>query len=163
NQESKPAIAFDGANYFVAWSDSRFREYHDFYGFPQFRIFGGRLSLTGEILDPNGLLLSEHKTEGPRPEFGPAVAAMPGQFLSVWSERTANESVEVRGVLIPASGAPGKLANFDITSGENGYAPHATADANGYFVVWQRYVDFGSKIYGTRVFPDGRVETQNGF
>ena len=45
----RPAVAFDGTNYLVAWSDARTGS---------FDVYGARVSTTGSVLDPAGFAIS---------------------------------------------------------------------------------------------------------
>jgi large repetitive protein len=68
------AIASDGTNYLVVWTDRRLSTDGD--------IFGTRLSSTGTILDATGIAIDT----GSGPQSRPAVAFAGGTFVVVWED-----------------------------------------------------------------------------
>jgi hypothetical protein len=65
----KPALAFDGANYFLAWEDSRLGDDN--------RIYGARVSAAGAVLDPSGILISVAPPPPPSPPPPPPPPSQP--------------------------------------------------------------------------------------
>jgi hypothetical protein len=65
----KPALAFDGANYFLAWEDSRLGDDHP--------IYGARVSAAGAVLDPSGILISVAPPPPPSPPPPPPPPSQP--------------------------------------------------------------------------------------
>jgi hypothetical protein len=78
HEESQPAVAFDGTNFFVAWTDGRS-------GDPD--IFGSRVSPTGEVLDPAGVPIAQAPLEqhAPRLVFAGG-AGEAGLYLVAWED-----------------------------------------------------------------------------
>ena len=78
NDQTYPAVAFNGTRYLVVWEDNR--------GFAaadgDLDIFATRVLPTGMICDPNGIPVST----APQDQFDPAVAALGEDFLVVWQD-----------------------------------------------------------------------------
>lgn len=94
-----PAIAWDGANHFVAWADNR--------GEPTSDIYGARVrGSDGAVLDASGLAIS---TAGGQ-QTEPAVAWDGSHFLVVWQDRRSSTSYDIyaaqvmNGVVLDSSG-----------------------------------------------------------
>ncbi len=72
--QSVPGLASDGSDYFVAWNDQRSSAY------PQ--IIGTRVTAAGEVLDPNGIVISSGETST---NGAPAVAFDGTNYLVAYS------------------------------------------------------------------------------
>src|SRR6185436_3686769 len=72
NDQLTPAIAFDGTNYLVAWSDFRTANTDD--------IFAARVTKGGSVLDPIGIPVMQ----GQGDQLNPAVAWSGNTYLVVW-------------------------------------------------------------------------------
>jgi PASTA domain-containing protein len=59
--QSFPAVGFDGLDYFAAWDDNRDGSDFD----PQFKLYGTRVSTSGSVLDPGGMLVTGDQPSGP--------------------------------------------------------------------------------------------------
>jgi hypothetical protein len=70
--EAYPDVAWDGTNFFVVWSDDR--------DFTSYDIYGSRVTSSGEVLDPRGILISSE----PVMELVPAIAFNGSTYLVVW-------------------------------------------------------------------------------
>lgn len=96
SSQSSPAVAYDGANFFVVWQDDRSGT-----GFAD--IYGARVSETGTILETSGLAIAA----GPANELTPKITAMGGESsLVVYrgshsSSATNSERVLARLVQFP--------------------------------------------------------------
>jgi len=67
-----PAVASDGANFFVVWSQDKSGISYD--------IYGTRVTPDGEVLDPDGILICET----PQFEYYPSIAYNGSTYLVVW-------------------------------------------------------------------------------
>jgi hypothetical protein len=104
----KPAIAFDGTNYLVAWADARFG---------CCSIYGTRVSRDGSVLDPNGIAIA---TRG-REQVEPAVAFDGTNYMVAWADSRSYTShiygarvtpagrvLDARGVLLSTAPPPAR-------------------------------------------------------
>ena len=73
NEQSDPSIAFDGTNFFVAWTDRRG---------VSLDIYGARVSPGGGVVDVGGKAVST----ATGPQAVPAVAFDGTNYLVVWSD-----------------------------------------------------------------------------
>ena len=90
-QESA-ALAFDGMNYLVAWSDSRSGDYD---------IYGGRVSPAGSVLDPNGIAIST--AEGA--QWYPGVAFDGTNYLVAWGDLRSDTRGDIFGARMSPAGS----------------------------------------------------------
>jgi hypothetical protein len=67
-----PAVASDGTNFFVVWSQYKSEVSYD--------IYGTRVTPDGEVLDPDGILICET----PQFEYYPSIAYNGSTYLVVW-------------------------------------------------------------------------------
>ena len=74
NSQFQPAVAWDGAQYVVAWLDHRNDSYPNQ---PRGDIYGTRVDVNGNVLDPVGFAIAA----SPAPEENPAVAAAAGTTM----------------------------------------------------------------------------------
>jgi hypothetical protein len=73
--QGSPAVAFDGANYFVFWEDQRA-------GSPNWDIYGARVTPAGTVLEPGGIPISTYQ----QAQLTPAVAFDGTNYMVVWSD-----------------------------------------------------------------------------
>ena len=145
--QTKPAIAFGDTNYFVVWDDQR-PGIHD--------IYGGRVTIDGDILDGTGVQISNNNGTTP------AIAFDGTNYLVAWS--TSSPDIycarvnQLAGVLDPAGIAISTL------SGSQEY-PAVAFDGTNYLVVWKDNRNggiYGFDIYGSRVSTSGNVVDPSG-
>ena len=141
-----PAVAFGGTNYFVVWQDGRTGTYPD--------IYGARVTATGVLLEPGGLAVSTAVNS----QGAPAIAFDGTNYIVVWQDLRNGVSykiyaarVDVSGVVLDPGGIP------VCTAAGNQIAPAVVFDGTDYIVVWQDLRSGASDIYAARVSKTGTV------
>ena len=141
NNQETPAIAFDGNNYLVAWSDSR-------WGTPD--IYGARVSMTGVVLDPAGIGISSMT---PNAQTTPSLAFDGTNYVVAWADNRSNNS-DIYAASVTPGGAVLDATGFVITAGagpSTEVAPAIACSTTGVcFAVWQDLRTGASDIDGTR-------------
>ncbi len=148
NPQWTPAVAFDGTNYLVVWSDWRS-------GYC-FNIYCARVSPDGVVLDPQGILLSNQNYN----QWDPTVAFDGTNYLVVWEDvRASSANPGIYGARVTTSGTVLDPGGFPISlffiSMPDYVSSTIAFDGTNYLVVWSR--DSDRNIYGARVTPDGSV------
>jgi phosphoribosylformylglycinamidine (FGAM) synthase PurS component len=137
----EPAVAFDGANFLVVWTDGRCGA----------GIFGARVSRAGTVLDPAGIVIS---TAAYR-QSSPAIVFDGTNFLVVW-ERSSSD---IFGARVSQAGTvldPEGIA-ISIEEGVQD-VPAVAFDGTNSLVVWEdNRSDSAWDIYGARVSQAGTV------
>lgn len=114
--QTRPAVASDGASWFVVWEDGRSRTDTD--------VYGARVTTAGVVLDPLGILITEESVD----EVSPAVASDGSCFVVVWA--TSGQRIYARSVVGTQVGAAEELSL-------NGEAPSVAGSASGYLCAWR--------------------------
>jgi hypothetical protein len=145
-----PVVAFDGANYLVAWT-----EFADMDG----DVYAARVTPAGAVLDPAGIPVAV--LDGGQNVQGVAFGGT--DFVLVWSDTIDD------GNLLAARVSPAGVvldpAGITVSSGV-GWLAGASVAAVGpnVMVAWVDYGDDGaSRVLGARVTPTGAVPDGNGF
>src|SRR5439155_1590563 len=100
--QGEPALAFDGTNYLVAWTD-----YRNSYAYPD--LYGARVSPAGAVLDPNGIAISTAGYD----QYSPALAFDGTNYFAAWEGRQSG-NWDVFGARISRAGHvfdPGPIAS----------------------------------------------------
>jgi large repetitive protein len=145
NEQLKPAVAFDGANYLVAWGDARSGEY---------RVFAARVSRAGSVLDPSGITISGSGGANP------AIAFDGTNYLVAW-QSGAND---IYGARVSPAGIVLDSQGIAISTGPNYQLIPVIAFGGGnYLVAWTDYrAGATDDIYGARVSTAGVLLDSDG-
>ena len=136
----RPAVDWDGTNYFVVWESF------------ESRIYGARVSSSGTVLDPSAIAISNTDDASV-----PALAWNGSSHLIVWQD-TPPENTDILGARVDAGGhvLDTTAIPISIAAGHQQYADVA-GDGENWLVVWQDGRASTQDIYGARVSSDGTV------
>lgn len=116
---SNAKLAWNGSRYLVTWIDWRN------HSTTISDIYGARVSASGEILDPAGLIISK----SPLWQTWPAVASMRGEFMVVW-----NDMESVRGARVSNEGVLRDSNGFFVAGLESEGIPAIVTSGTGFVV-----------------------------
>ncbi|MBN1208055.1 MAG: tandem-95 repeat protein, partial [Myxococcaceae bacterium] len=150
NSQQNPAVAFDGTNYFVVWSDGRRGSGVD--------LYGARVSPAGSVLDPTGRVVANSTVFTLMMDF-PAIAFDGTNYLIIWEERLGfSAASNLMGTRVSPTGAPVGSAFVVSNATGNQGAPALAFDGTNYLAVWQDDRSSGQNdIYASRISPAGTV------
>lgn len=134
-----PDVAWNGTEYLVVWADRRDALQH---------IYGCRVRPNGEVLDPQGMLLSGTTAN----QYYPKVASDMSSWLVVWQD-TISSSLDVYGCRVNSDSTIGKRYGISTTT-NNDEMPDVAYNGSTYIVVWRDYRNYATSdtdIYGCRV------------
>ena len=160
NRQADPAVAANGTDYLVVWSDGRDAPANANHA----DIFGSRVSAAGWVMQPDGLAICTATND----QSLPAVAAFGSDFLVVWQDGR-NSTVtpprpDIYGARVSSDGTvldPAGLALCTHTASQT--APAVAVNGPQALVVWTDLRNGpASDIYGARVGDDGLVLETNG-
>ncbi|WP_395818481.1 Ig-like domain-containing protein [Archangium minus] len=141
NSEIRASVAFDGTSYLVVWEDDR-------HGTTDIR--GTRVSASGTVLDPTGLVISNASDH----QRNPAVAFNGTHFLVVWEDTRDNFRRDLYGARVSPDGTVLEPTGFIISAHTDGQVkPAVASDGTNFLVAWTG----SGGMMGTRVSPSGAV------
>jgi hypothetical protein len=147
--QSHPSVAHDGGSFFVVWEDRRGGSS---------RIFGARVSESGEVLDVTGTALSY----GAQWQGDPDVCFDGTNYFVVWADSRGIDS-DIYGARVDRSGRVLDPEGIPICRAkERQETPSVAFDGRRYLVAWEDRRD-GSDVYAARVDTSGRVTDPEGF
>lgn len=153
-QQDDPAVAFDGTNFLVVWSDWR--------GGQRPNIYGARVSPGGVVLDPAGIPIST----APEDQDSPAACFDGTNWLVAWGDKRDGSQYDLIAARVTPGGVVLDTNGFVISSAtRNQGTPTIAFDGANTLVVWGDARNTGSTasdIYAARVSPDGAVLDSNG-
>jgi cysteine-rich repeat protein len=152
-RDHAPAVAFDGGQYLVTWSDN-----FDY----DADVFAARVTPAGAISDPNGLLLSL----GPHAQDEPVVAASSSGFLAVWEDFRTFRRTKLFATRLDPDGTvldPNGILIVDpLYETDSPSEPCVASNGDDYLVAWHK-VSNGGDLYAARITATGSVLDPNGF
>lgn len=148
--QGDPSIAFDGANYLVAWEDSRNGSMD---------IYAARVTPSGTVLDPAGIGVS---TDGSS-QYTPAVTFNGNDFVIIWRDYR-NTDTDIYGARVSQTGTVLDPAGVPVTRAPNPQlTPSCASDGTNCLAVWWDYRTlYNYNVIGARIAPDGTVIDDDG-
>lgn len=150
NAQKVPAIAWNGTNYFVAWTDER----NVSPGGPA-DIYGTRITPAGKVMDPLGIGVATSSDS----EAFPRVASDGSNFFVVWEQ--LGSSSDIYGARVRWDGVVVDTTPIGISTGTlHEFLPDVACQGTNYLVVWEDRRNHGinqTDIYGARVTTAGGV------
>jgi hypothetical protein len=145
NQQSRPAVAFDGTQYLVVWEDYRTGSAD---------IYGARVSTGGAVLDPAGIPFSTTATD----QLMPAVAFHGTMALVTWADFRSGSSYDIYGTRWTSGGGVFDPTGMQISAvAGHQYDPAVSWAGEHFLVVWtdDRAGADATDVYGARVATTG--------
>jgi hypothetical protein len=134
NNQTEPAIAFNGSTYLVAWVDARLSANTD--------IYGARVTTAGVVSDAAGIRLST-ASGGAAPsniQTAPDVSTVggSGNFAVVWQDfRNSSTDASIYGTRVTNAGAVSDIPSDAITTvAGSQLAPALAYNGTNYLVAW---------------------------
>jgi hypothetical protein len=151
NAQSAPAVAWNGTNFLVVWSDKRSSPADD--------IYGARVSAAGGVLDAAGIPISTAANS----QTSPAVASWGDSFLVVWQDQRSGTDYDIYGAGVSGSGTVAQPTGVPISTAAGDQELPDLAVRYHFLVAWRdRRSGTNYDVYATRVSPSGVVEEPAG-
>ncbi|MDY7233224.1 Ig-like domain-containing protein [Hyalangium rubrum] len=148
-----PALAFDGTNYLVAWSDWRNGVSAD--------VFGARVNRSATVLDATGVQLAS----GSEAQTDVAVAFDGTNYLVVWTDYRLPPHANLFARRVRTAGTPLDATPITVSAASgHQQLPAVTFNGTDFLVAWQDGRNgTGMDIYGGRVSRTGVALDGDGF
>ncbi|MCC7386745.1 MAG: hypothetical protein IT384_33225 [Deltaproteobacteria bacterium] len=149
--QTNPSATSNGSEYLVVWEDTRSG---------RSAIYGARVSGTGAVLDPTGILISS--SEGLA--VYPSVAWGGDGYLVVWiqAEYGGGAQYRIAGARVSATGAVLDSGGLSILPILNPGPPLVASSGSDYLVVWSDSLQ-GGGVRGARISRTGDLLDPAGF
>jgi len=145
SDQLRPALAWNGSNYLVAWEDLRSGTTLD--------IYGARVSAAGAVQDAAGIPISTAANHQAYPDL----AWDSTNYLVVWTDFRVGTG-DIYGTRVNTAGAVQDAAGIPIsTAAGNQLSPALAWDGSNHLVAWED-ARSGSDVYGARVSAAGAVQ-----
>jgi hypothetical protein len=152
-----PSVIFGNGYYFVVWQDGRFSGS----SYWETDIYGARVDLSGNVLDPNGIRLAHASSF--QSYVRPSVAFDGINYLAGWQ---SNNPYRLYGARVDTHGVVLDVPGFAVCSGTGGLPmdPKITFGGSYYLIVWdENRIGPYTDIWGARIDTSGTVLDPNGF
>ena len=149
--QASPSVAFNGENYFVVWQDLRNGKFWD--------IYGTRVTLSGEILDENGIPISPTFPTDQENTYGwdkwrPVLSWDGDLFLVIWMTSREENKWYLESKRVDPKGIPADLIDIQIQKDRtNKIFPAILWDGDQYILIWEEEPEGESKICGASILP----------
>jgi hypothetical protein len=141
HEQEAPAAIFDGAKYFVVWHDGR--------NVSGTGIYGTRVTTSGAVLNPAGIMISYLPGVDQR---HPAIATNGMHYIIAWN-RDPHTLVAAR---TDTTGAVTDTMTITHTLASNAW-PCVASDGADFLVVWEDNRTTESDVYAARIDSSGTV------
>ncbi len=149
--QTEPAIAFDGTNYLVVWSDS---------GVGSGDIYAARVSPAGVALEPNGFPVSGATNL----QSAPSVAFDGQDFIVAWQDLRGGVATDVYAARVRSDGAVLDPSGIAVATGAGAQSVPAVAFDGAYtLVLWEDAGTTPARVYGARLDVTGEPLDAAGF
>jgi large repetitive protein len=149
-----PSIAFNGTIYLVVWTDSRSTLDHD--------IYGARIDVNGNLLDPAGILIcgAAHS------QRNPSVVSNGEIFMVAWEDdrNSGTSGTDIYAARVNPEGAVLDLNGIAVsTAVDKQTIPDIGSAEGNFFAVWvDRRSGTNNDIYGAFISNTGAVANPDG-
>ncbi len=150
NDQRSPELSFDGSNYFVVWLDYRNEDSK--------KIYGARITKTGTLLDPDGIVISKDKSSSKA-----SIAFDGTNYFVVWNSTIIIPDFGYNVNVLSGSrvSTDGKVLDSEgIILGADIYysnPPAISFDGTNYFVLYIKndFINNSTNLYGTIFSQEG--------
>jgi hypothetical protein len=154
NNQAQPAIAFDGTNYLVTWSDNRSGDAN---------IYGTRVSPAGTVVD--GAATGFPISTAASAQADPDLAFNGTNYLVAWLDLRSGER-DIFGTRVSPAGSvlDGVASGIPISTAPQQQDSPAVAFNGVFLVTWRdRRSGKNFDLFGARVGTNGVVQDSSGF
>lgn len=145
-----PALAFDGTRYVMVWEDERSAATSGV------DLYLARIGLAGELLDPNGLPVSNPAISGNQTQPQLVYNAIGLNHLIVWTDGRNTDSNIWAARFLAGSGTVIEQAGFQVSSDTAPEAQPALAcTVQSCMFLWQAAIGGAFEVRGRRTYADG--------
>ncbi len=154
--QGDPSVAYTGSQFLVVWEDDSVT------GGGNCDILASRVTTTGQVLDPSGLVV----TSAPANEYYPAIVRGGSNLLVAWQDYRNGEDPDIYATRVSLDGA--RLDTADVMLSRIMYAyeqftPAAAFDGANFLTVWSDLRTCQQQVFGARITPGGTLLDPGGF